>query len=72
MQDKENEKCPTCGSDERDMPELGHIDRKGEWYHCWVCGSDLCPDPWHRVENKEQTAPEASTDSFAPVEKGVT
>jgi hypothetical protein len=47
-----DEKCPTCGSDEQDMPYVGHINSKGEWHYCDVCGSTLCPDPWHTNDER--------------------
>jgi hypothetical protein len=42
--------CPTCGSDEKDMPYVGHGATIDEWQRCDECGDVLCPDSWHKME----------------------
>jgi len=43
----EAQRCPTCGSDERDMPLVGTMSGAFGWLNDAEHGTQTCPDTWH-------------------------
>ena len=54
------ETCPTCGSNERDLPEIGNMTSLG-WVNDSERGGEVCPDDFHKENQNEPNSSAGAT-----------